>query len=157
MSSFILLDAGSLGLLAHPRNSREIDRWSRTRAREGFLVTIPEIIRYEVRRELLRAKKQRGLRRLDVLANVLYYLPLSTEAMERAAEFWAEARQLGRPTASPEALDVDVILAAQATILAEKGHTVVVATENVGHLVRFVDARPWQEVVGPDVVPEQPG
>ena len=61
--------------------------------------------------------------------------------MLRAAELWAQARQQGYPTADPQALDGDVILAAQALTL----HGIV-ATDNVGHLARFVDARPWQEI-----------
>jgi len=61
--------------------------------------------------------------------------------MRQAAEFWAQARKAGRATADDKALDGDVILAAQA-------HQVgaVVATENVGHLSRFVDARNWKEI-----------
>jgi hypothetical protein len=37
--------------------------------------------------------------------------------MLQAAEFWAEARREGIPTADPKALDGDVILAAQATVI----------------------------------------
>jgi hypothetical protein len=66
--------------------------------------------------------------------------------MLKAAEFWAEARRRGIPTADPKALDGDVILAAQATVIEGDGGTVVVATTNVGHLSRFVEAREWQNV-----------
>ncbi len=55
-----------------------------------------------------------------------------------------EARQRGRPTADPKALDGDVILAAQATLVADEGNEVIVATTNVGHLSQFVDAREWR-------------
>jgi hypothetical protein len=55
-------------------------------------VIVPEIADYEVRRELLRAKKERGLARLDALASRLKYLPITTAAMRQAAVFWAEAR-----------------------------------------------------------------
>jgi hypothetical protein len=44
------------------------------------------------------------------------------------------------------ALDADVILAAQALNAMEVGSPIVVATTNVRHLARFVDARPWQDI-----------
>ena len=34
----------------------------------------------------------------------------------------------------------------QRTLLAQSGDTVIVATTNVGHLSRFVDARSWREI-----------
>jgi predicted nucleic acid-binding protein len=105
---------------------------------------VPEIADYEVRRELLRAEKFQGLARLDALATRLEYLPLTTAAMRQAALFWAKARQQGQPTASDEALDGDVILAAQAITLGEPD--VVIATTNVGHLSRFAPAAVWQSV-----------
>jgi hypothetical protein len=66
--------------------------------------------------------------------------------MRRAAEFWAAARRRGQPTADPKALDGDVILAAQAAVLAERDEPVVVATTNVGHLNRLTTASNWQEI-----------
>ena len=64
--------------------------------------------------------------------------------MLRAAEFWSQARQMGRPTASDKALDGDVILAAQAALLKNDNNQVIVATTNVKHLSLFVDAREWK-------------
>jgi len=109
-------------------------------------VTIPEIIDYEVRRELLRAGRERGLRRLNVLKNTLYLQRLTSAALLKAAEYWAEIRQQGRPTASPDALDIDVILAAQAWLLTSAGHDVVVATDNPAHISRFLTAKSWKEI-----------
>jgi len=113
-------------------------------------VLVPEISDYEVRRELLRAGKSRGLSRLDHLAEDLGYLHITTEAMRLAARFWADARRQGQPTASDEALDGDVILAAQAVALAEEEEEglddVVVATTNVGHLSRLAAAERWEEI-----------
>jgi hypothetical protein len=61
--------------------------------------------------------------------------------MERAAELWAMVRNQGIPTAPPEALDADVILAAQTERVGG-----IVATDNVGHLARFVTAKRWNDI-----------
>ena len=61
--------------------------------------------------------------------------------MMRAAELWAAARRAGLPTAGPDALDGDCILAAQALLSVGPSDTVTVASDNVAHLSRFVDAR----------------
>jgi len=105
---------------------------------------VPEIADYEVRRELLRAKKKKGVAKLDALCDLVEYLPITTAAMRRVDVFWAQARQEGRPTAGDKAIDGDVILAAQAVTL-EAGQ-VVIATTNVGHLSRFVPADTWQNI-----------
>ncbi len=63
-----------------------------------------------------------------------------------AANHWAAVRKQGRPTASPDALDVDVILASQALLRQREGHEVVVATENPLHLSLFVTAKRWNEI-----------
>ncbi len=70
--------------------------------------------------------------------------------MLRAAELWSVARNTGTPTAHPEALDADWIVAAQALTLAEVGPgvTPIVATTNLAHMVRFpgISARTWDRV-----------
>ena len=66
--------------------------------------------------------------------------------MLKASELWAEARNRGKPTARSEALDGDVILAAQALLVAEAGNEVIVATTNVKHLSQFIDAREWRKI-----------
>ena len=45
-----------------------------------------------------------------------------------------------------DALDGDVILAAQAVILRSQGYDTTIATTNVGHLSRFTPAKLWQEI-----------
>jgi len=45
-----------------------------------------------------------------------------------------------------DALDGDVILAAQAVILRSQGYETTIATTNVGHLSRFTPAKLWQEI-----------
>lgn len=151
MSRIIVLDSGPLGMVTNPKSSsdtvRECKVWFNSLLARGETVILPEIADYEVRRELIRAGKKAGIRRLDELKSLLSYRPITTETMLLAAELWAQARQRGTPTADPRALDGDVILAAQASLLAAGGDEVVVATTNVGHLAQFIDAREWRLIV----------
>ncbi|UBF25662.1 nuclease [Kovacikia minuta CCNUW1] len=133
-------------MISHPRKNPAIKAWLQALLQTGTVVRIPEIWDYEVRRELLRANKLKGIQRLDTLKTILGYVPITTEVMLRAAEFWAQARQQGYPTADDRSLDADVILAAQAAVLVDLGNTVTVATTNVDHLNRFVPARLWDEI-----------
>lgn len=143
----IVLDAGPLGLVTNPRLSPQslaCTQWLQTLVASGARVILPEISDYEVRRELLRAHKLKGIERLDALASLVQYLPLSTTAMREAAVLWAKARQRGQPTAADKALDGDVILAAQAITLAVPD--MLIATTNVGHLSRFAPSELWQNI-----------
>lgn len=144
MNKIILLDASPLGRISNPSATPfnlECYEWLENLITSGYQVIVPEIADYEIRRELLRAGKIRGLARLDLLKNTLDYLPLTTEVILKAAELWAQARNRGTPTADPKALDCNVILAAQA--LSENG---IVTTENVGHLSLFVEAKDWRNI-----------
>jgi predicted nucleic acid-binding protein len=143
----VVLDAGPLGLVSNPGYSPQNQacaQWLQAHVSGGSRVIVPEIVDYEIRRELLRAGKTRGIAKLDALANWLEYLPITTSAMRRAAEFWARARQQGRQTASDASLDADMILAAQVNALAAPN--TVIATTNVGHLAAFVPADIWQDI-----------
>jgi predicted nucleic acid-binding protein len=147
VSRVVFLDAGPIGLVTNPKLSPEstlCTRWLQTLITSNIRVIIPEIADYEVRRELLRANKVRGIARLDELANLVEYLPITTAAMRQAAMFWAQARQQGQPTAGDKTIDSDMILAAQAMTLDVVD--VVIATTNVGHLSRFVPADLWQKI-----------
>lgn len=147
MTRTIVLDSGPLGLVTNPRGSSETAdciRWMTDCRVAGATVVVPEIADYEIRRELIRARRGRGVGRLDALIQQTRYLAITTSAMRRAAAFWAYARQTGNPTAENASLDADVILAAQAATM---GHAdVVVATTNARHLTNFVAAAPWFEI-----------
>lgn len=142
----VVLDSGPLGLLAHPRLHRGIEIRVAEWVEAGIAVVVPEIAYYEVRRELVRLGAQVQLERLDELTRDLEYAPITTPIIIRATGLWAAARQQGRPTADPMALDGDVILAATAIEMIEAGSRTVVASSNVGHLSRFVDTRLWELV-----------
>jgi hypothetical protein len=149
MSQIILLDTGPLGLVSNPQwssDSEECNEWLEDRLSEKISVFVPEIADYELRRELIRAGKIKGIAKLNSLKRSLGYVRITTWTMLKAAEFWAQSRRLGKPTSSDAALDADVILAAQAAFLQNKGHTVIVATNNVKHLDMFVDARDWRDI-----------
>ncbi|MCC5598859.1 nuclease [Nostoc favosum] len=120
MSQVILLDSGPLGLVTNPKLSVEslaCTQWLQLLVSSGSRVIIPEIADYEVRRELLRANKVKGIARLDELNQLLEYLPITTTAMHQAALFWAQARQQGQPTAGDKTIDGDIILVAQAVTI----------------------------------------
>ena len=121
----IALDSGPLGALAHPRRNTDIAAWLDRVLAAGGIVYLPEIIDYEVRRGLLAANMTRSVRRLDQLKAVLTYLPLTTTMMLEAAHLWAQARQVGA----------------------------MVATENVGHLALFVEAKSWRAIAVEEAEP----
>lgn len=140
----LLLDAGPLGLVVHPRSQPGFMEWfAALRAREVPMI-VPEIADYEVRRELIRMRRTKSLATLDRLCRELEYAPITTPIMRRAAALWAEARQQGRPTASDAALDADVILAATALELRAAGEDPLVITTNEAHLARYIAASTWQ-------------
>lgn len=150
MSRIILLDSGPLGLVTNPRGSpasQQCAQWMAGQVRNGVRVMVPEIADYEVRRELLRAKKTKGISNLNELKKRAGYLLLTTDVMLKAAQLWADARNIGKPTAGDAELDCDVILAAQGHLLQSQGHTVTVATANLRHLSLFIDARLWSDII----------
>jgi len=77
---------------------------------------------------------------LDTLQELLTYIPINTAAMWRATQLWALARNQGTPAVPPEALDADMILAAQAD-----GVGAIVVTANAAHLSPFIVARHWRD------------
>jgi hypothetical protein len=78
----------------------------------------------------------------------LTYDPITTPAIHKAADFWADIRRRGLPTAADRSLDADAILAAQVALIGAPGDTVTVATSNSAHLIRFpgIDARDWASI-----------
>jgi hypothetical protein len=151
MSDIVVLDSGPLGLASARPGSSARDQcrlWIGVLLARRVKVVVPEIADYEVRRELTRVRAFPSVRRLDELVTFggLSYAPITTAEWRQAAIFWADARARGLPTASQDALDADVILAACATTIGQPGDQVIVATMNVGHLARYCDARLWTSI-----------
>jgi predicted nucleic acid-binding protein len=148
VSDVLLLDSGPLGLITQPQRSHEvlaITDWLKECLHAGARVLVPAIVYYEIKRELLRANKAIGIARLDAFVNAApdRYVPLTDGALRFAAELWAQSRRTGRPTADAAALDIDVLLAAQALRIAGAP---VIATTNQKHLSQFVSALHWTEI-----------
>ena len=145
MAAIYLLDTGPLGLLAHARPARRIpiQTWLVQEMTAGATVYISKVADFEVRRELTRLVRagqlpSSRLNRLDQLATLCAYLPVSTAMWRRAADLWADARMQGMPTTSAAALDADVIIAAQAADI-----SATVVTNNPIHIGRWVPVHVW--------------
>ena len=150
MARIILLDAGVIGLLVsspHLPNVAEGIAWVTAFAGRAD-VTLPDVTAFEVRRELIRIGSATKLARLANLRSRLTRVEVTEDAWIKASEFWALVRQSGKPTASPDALDADAILAGVAASVGLPGDDVVIATTNVRHLSLFpgVDAREWKTI-----------
>ncbi len=154
MSRLILLDSGPLGLIVGAPGRPHVARclsWIKAISSAGAAIIIPDIAHYEVRRELIRIRAVGSLRRLDYALDPnsgMRHLTLTAAGIVKAAEFWAMLRQMGIPTASAESLDADAILAGQAALAGQPGDEVIIATTNLGHLIRFpgIDARVWDRI-----------
>ena len=148
---YVVLDSTPLGLLTQRGGVPEADacrRWLAGKAAQGIRALIPEIVDFELRRELLRSGKTASVARLDQLQGhpAVVFIPLTTAAMRLAADLWAQSRKRGLPTAHPQSLDVDVIMAAQVIAGNFPATDTVVATSNVGHLSMFLPAETWTKI-----------
>jgi predicted nucleic acid-binding protein len=151
VAKLVVLDSEPLGLASKPAGKADADdcrTWLSMLELAGTVILVPEIVDYEVRRELVRTGATAGVRRLDALIGRFTLVPLDRPALLRAADLWAHVRNAGMPTAHPHSLDADAILAGQALTAAGSGDVVIVATGNVRHLGRFpgIDARPWRTI-----------
>ena len=151
MKHMVVLDSTPLGLIVQRRDRADAERcrqWAKRLVSGGVKLVVPEIVNYELRRELLRLNKMAALADLAAFNGAIpdRYLPLTTRAMDLAAELWAKIRRQGRPTADPHALDIDVILAAQVLDAGFDSSQFVVATSNVSHVSLMVPAEPWEKI-----------
>ena len=142
------LDTGTLGRISNPRAipvNLRCRQWARSLVAAGYRVVVPEIADYEVRRELLRVGATAGLARpgegrlplrgADDRRRAPSGRIVDRDPAEGAADGVAGLAGRGR---DPGGAGVDG---------GRAGDTVIVATDNVGHLGRFVDARVWDQIV----------
>src|SRR5207247_11144430 len=100
--------------------------------RSGMRMVAPAIAYYEALRELERLSAIAQIARLRAFCQAVpdRYLSMTDADLDLAALHWAQARNAGTPTSSADALDGDVILAAQALNMAVPTTDVIVATTN---------------------------
>jgi len=124
-------------------------RWVQDCIRAGNRVVAPAICCYEAVRELERLGAGTQIARLRAFCHAVpdCHLPITDAQLDLAAKLWAWTRNNGTPTASVDALDGDVILAAQVLSLGVAPQDLVVATTNVAHLSLFVPADLWTNIV----------
>ncbi|MFT4038392.1 MAG: hypothetical protein QM692_09450 [Thermomicrobiales bacterium] len=148
----ILLDSGPLGLLVHPKVASPpviaCKSWLSAIAASGHHIALPGIIEYELKRELVRMQSQYSMTRLVLLANSAAYLPVTRDVLNRAAEFWALARQTNHPATADKRIDIDMIVAAHADMItrANPDVEVVIATTNTRHFAGLAPAQNWNAI-----------
>lgn len=148
MVKVVVLDSGVVGVLTNRNPKPDVvacRQWVTDLTAAGHVVVLPEVSDYEQRREHLRRNAAVALNLLDKLPQRMRYLPLDTPTLRRAAAIWALARQHGRPTAGDNSIDADVILAAQAEMLADPN--TVIASNNLRHLrTLFPTVELWRNI-----------
>jgi hypothetical protein len=155
----VFLDSNILGLISNPNalfdECQQCEKWFTTLSIRGVRFVTSDICHYEVSRGLISSsirlgKIVPGIEILNLLKTdgFLEFLPVSTEALDLAANLWARASNDGQTTRDDKNIDVDIIISAQYQIIKDKhlGRQVVVATTNLKHLSRFCDAARWQDI-----------
>lgn len=148
MSRVILLDTNPLSKVTHPKIEPKVQQWLKSLRDTKTVIRIPERADYQLRRELLREGKHKSIEHLNQLSQICL-IPITTETMRKAADLWAWLRNQGKPTASNDSLDGDVILAAQAILQLNTFDEVIVVTTNLKHISRFesegISMADWQQ------------
>jgi predicted nucleic acid-binding protein len=146
----VLLDTHPLSQVTHPKIEPKVQKWLKSLKESKTAIRVPEISDYELRRELLREGKKNSIERLNAISQISL-IPITPETMRKAAELWAWVRNQGKPTASNDSLDGDVILAAQAILQLQSFHEVIVVTTNLKHISRFTSkgifVADWQQTI----------
>lgn len=150
MSQVIVPDTNPLSQLAHPKINPNIQKWLKSLNKET-VIKVAEVTDYEVRRELLRTGKQKSIDKLNKFNESVGLITINSAVMKKAAELWAWTRNRGKPTASNQSLDGDVILVSQAIIQLNNFEQITIATTNIKHISLFkelgIDVLDWRETL----------
>ena len=151
----VFIDSSVLGILANPNKISESSKcreWLYKLLAQGIYICSSIICDFEVRRGLILEYQKKpyltSIQNLDQLAEIIAFLPITSELLKQASILWASACTQGIPTAEQKSLDIDIIICSHWQQLKEEfpGCYIVIATTNIKHLSRFAEAKTWREI-----------
>jgi toxin FitB len=110
MTGLIILDSAPLAFFCNPKNRNDYKKFSNFVKSLNFSIGVPEIIDYELRRNLELENFQKSISLLSRFQQRRQFIWLESEDLIRAAELWAWCRKKGSPTTENKGIDIDVIL-----------------------------------------------
>ena len=150
MNQVIVPDAHPLSQITHPKIKQNVQKWLKS-LDNRTVIKVAEITDYEVRRELIRSKKQKSIDRLNKFNQEVGLILINSAVMQKASELWAWTRSKGKPTASNHSLDADVILVSQVIVQLSHFDKITIATTNIKHISFFkekgIDVLNWEETL----------
>lgn len=155
----VILDSNILALLVAPidkklsedeklaKDSYQCTKWFYGLLSKGAYVTSSDMCDYEIRRELIRINSK-SVRELDELRNLIEFQNVTFAVLEKAADIWAEAREMSQSNKVKDNIDVDCILAAHWYLLKEQypGRKVIIATKNIKDFQSITECDLWQNI-----------
>jgi len=113
----VFIDSSVLGILANPNKiseSSQCREWLYKLLAQGIYICSSIIYDFEVRRGLILEYQKKpyltSIQNLDQLAEIIAFLPITSELLKQASILWASARTQGIPTAEQKNLDIDIII-----------------------------------------------
>lgn len=152
----VFIDSGVLGILVNPSKigeASDCEQWLYRLLSQGVYICSSDLCDYEVRRSLILETQKKphlqSLENLNVLREIIDFLPVSSSLLIQASSLWASARSQGIPTADNKSLDIDIIICSHWQELKQEfpGRYIVIATTNVKHLSRFAEANTWSKIM----------
>ncbi|MCU0546946.1 MAG: hypothetical protein MUE44_33095 [Oscillatoriaceae cyanobacterium Prado104] len=155
----VILDTNILALLVAPideklsedeklaKESYQCTEWFYKLLSKGAYVTSSDLCDYEIRRKLI-SINSKSVRELDELRNLIEFQKVTIAVLEKAAELWAEARNMSQSNKVPENIDIDCILQAHWCLLKEEhpSRKIVIATKNIKDFQRATECSIWQNI-----------
>lgn len=139
-----LIDSGPLGDIIKPHPSADVVRWVHFVKENKIALRVPEIIDYELRRELIlqglkgNSDSYKSIGNLNKYRRTKRFIPLEPSVtLTDACDIWANLRNNNQGTADIKNIDVDVILVTQALSMKKDFEEIIVITGNLSDIRRF--------------------